>query len=124
MKSLSLVFAGALVAAGCASAPADPSPVVSPIQITSVEVLLLESLPVQGLAHVTGVIGDGCSTLLSETVDREGNEITVTILRERPADAICTQIALLYDERIPLGELAPGDYVLRVNDVVEPFRVD
>jgi hypothetical protein len=35
---------------------------------------------------------------------------------------VCTQLARLYDERLPLeGSFPPGDYVLRVNDFVRSF---
>lgn len=118
-----LLWGTALGALAC-SGPAEPSLVVEPIQITEVEVLVLESFPAQVMAHVTGVIGDGCATLLPEEVERSASEITISILRQRPADAVCTQIAKLYDERIALGTFPPGEYVLRVNDVEERFRVD
>ena len=48
--------------------------------------------------------------------------MTVTILRERPREAVCTQIAKLYDDVIRLeGQFPPGDYLLRVNSVEKTF---
>jgi inhibitor of cysteine peptidase len=102
----------------------NPTTAVAPIQIDGVDVLLMESFPVQVTAHVEGVVGDGCSTVLPLEMSRSGNLVTISILRERPVDAVCTQIARLYDERIPLGTFASGEYVLRVNDVERSFRVD
>jgi hypothetical protein len=113
-----------LTGLACSNETTTPSVVVSPIQIDSVDVLLLESFPVRAMAHVEGVVGDGCSTLLPLETSRSGNVVTLSILRERPAEAVCTLIAQLYDERIPLGEFPSGEYLLRVNDKETPFTVD
>jgi hypothetical protein len=50
--------------------------------------------------------------------------VHIEILSQRPAEAICTQIARLYDEtlRVP-GDFAPGHYALRVNSVETTFDV-
>ena len=111
----------AMAAVGCGS-PAAPDLEIAPIQVESVEVLVLESFPPQAAARVRGVVGDGCSTLHSVEQARSGSTVTLTILRERPAGAICTQIARLYDETIRLeGAFPPGRYVLRVNGLETVF---
>ena len=62
--------------------------------------------------------------LLPERQSRSGNRVVVAIERERPVDAICTQIALLYDRVLPLdGRFAAGNYALQVNDVESRFVV-
>jgi len=110
-----------MAAAGCGN-PAAPDLEIAPIQVESVEVLVLESFPPQAAARVRGVVGDGCSTLHSVEQARSGSTVTLTILRERPAGAICTQIARLYDETIRLeGAFPPGRYVLRVNGLETVF---
>jgi hypothetical protein len=117
----------ALAAPGCGS-PSDPTdltPVVEPILIDSVTVRIAESLPVQVFAHVTGIVGDGCSTLLPLEQSREGNLIAIAILRQRPKNAICTQIAKLFDQDIRLqGSFPAGRYTLRVNETLQPFEVN
>jgi hypothetical protein len=122
-RVMAILFgAGALLVAGCGGGPTSPDLVTSPIQVDSVDVTVLESSPPQVAVQVQGVLGDGCSTLHSVAQQRVGNVVTVTILRERPRDAVCTQIAKLYDEVIRLdGTFPPGDYVLRVNSVEKPF---
>ncbi|HEX9725060.1 MAG TPA: hypothetical protein VGC53_12340 [Vicinamibacteria bacterium] len=98
---------------------------VEPIQVESVDVLILESFPPQAVAHVRGILGDGCSEFHSLRQERSGNIVTVTILRQRPRNAICTQIGKLYEENIPLeGWYPPGRYVLRVNEVVKRFTTE
>ena len=109
--------------AGCGQPPPAASDlVIQPIQVDSVDVLVQESSPPQASAHVQGVIGDGCSSLHSVEQQRSETTVVLTILRRRPADAICTQIAKLYDETIRLeGTFPPGRYVLLVNGLETSF---
>lgn len=96
--------------------------VIRPVQITGVDVRIAESYPPQGFAEVTGVLGDGCTEALEPTVQRDGDAITVTILSQRPRDAVCTMIAREYRETVALGALEPGkQYTLRVNDYETVF---
>jgi hypothetical protein len=116
---LSLVLVSTL--ASC-SAPLEPTTLVEPILIEQVDVLVLESFPPRANAHVRGIIGDGCSEIRSVTQSRSGNVTTVTILRERPRDAVCTQIAKLYDQIISLeGTFPPGRYEVIVNGFRRTF---
>ncbi len=121
----SRIALAALVAAsgaGCdsPSTPAPPRILVRPIQIESVDVLLASPPS----AHVRGVIGDGCTELAGVTTRRGENDINITILSTRPEEAICIQIARLYDATLALpGDYPPGQYVLRVNSVEKTFSV-
>jgi hypothetical protein len=115
----------AAVGCGQGERVADPGLEITPIQIDRVEVLVQKTPPPHASAHVRGVIGDGCSTLHSVEQARSGKTVTLTVLRERPKDAICTQIARLYDETIPLeGTFPAGAYVLDVNGTETPFTTD
>jgi hypothetical protein len=115
-----------LALAGCGQAnPASRDLVVRPIQVETVDVLVLESSPPQATAHVRGWIGDGCSSLHSVAQERSGATVVLTILGQRPADAVCTQMAKLYDETIRLeGSFPPGRYVLRVNGLETSFTTE
>ncbi len=107
------------------SSPASGDLLIDPIQVESVEVLVQESDPPQASAHVRGLIGDGCSSLHSVEQERSGNTVVLTILRQRPANAICIQIARLYDDTVRLeGTFPPGRYVLRVNGVETSFATE
>ena len=125
-RSLNGLLGAAVVAFGCSGNPTAPSDLmIDPIPIERVDVRVLESSPPQAVAHVEGILGDGCSTLHSQTQARMGNLVMVTILRERPRDAVCSQIARLYDTDIPLqGAYPAGRYLLRVNDVEKTFTTD
>ena len=114
-----------LTGLGCANTPTSPDLIVDPIQIEKVEVRVMESSPPQAAAHVEGILGDGCSELHSQAQTRSGSTVTITLLRERPRDAVCSQIAKLYVADIPLeGQYPPGRYVVRVNDVVKDFTTE
>ena len=126
--ALAAIGLGAVLAAACTSR-SNPTGaddlLVEPIQVENVDVRVLESFPPQAVANIQGVLGDGCSEFHSLRQERSGNTVTVTILRQRPRDAICIQIAKLYEENIRLeGQYPPGRYVLRVNGVVTRFRTD
>jgi len=125
-RFLPVVAIGLAASLGAAcSNPASPDVVVEPIQIDRVDVRIMESSPPQATAHVEGIVGDGCASLHSLQQSRSGNTVTVTILRRRPAAAVCTQIAILYNADIPLpGQYPPGKYVLRVNDVERTFTTE
>ena len=118
------VIAAVAAAVACgdrATAPTTPKTVSRPIHVDSVEVLLS---PLS--AHVRGVIGDGCTDLSGVTMRRSDNDnvVDVTIWSTRPQDAICIQIAKLYDAVLPLtGAFPPGQYLLRVNGVPAAFAL-
>lgn len=132
MKRACLIFLS-IVLAACAPAVTEPlltptpgAPfVVEPIQIDRVEVLIMESFPVQVSAHVTGIVGDGCSELHRVEQTRSGNVVTIIITRQRRLADVCTMIAQLYDEMLKLeGSFPAGDYTLKVNNVEQTFRID
>jgi hypothetical protein len=128
--ALALVLAAALAGAAACSSPTGPttgpdSVRVDPIQIDTVDVLIQQTTPPQASAHVTGVLGDGCTTLRSVTQVRLRNAVTLTILRERPVDAVCSQLAKLYDATLPLeGSYTAGRYTLTVNGLKVPFQTN
>lgn len=108
----------------CGGTPASPDLVIEPIHIDSVDVVVGASVPLTVEVHVQGVIGDGCSVVHSVSQERSGSTVTITILRERPRDAICTQEARLYDARIRLeGTFPAGSYLVRVNGVERAFTI-
>lgn len=116
----------AAAAVGCGS-PAAPTPrvIVGPIQVDSLEIVPSSSSSSGLGVRVQGVIGDGCTELLPPiTQERDGAVVRIGILRQRPAEAFCIQIAKLFDQVVPLlGEYPPGRYVVRVNDRELSFDV-
>jgi hypothetical protein len=119
-----LLVAGASFGCGSPTAP-KPGIIVGPIQIEALE-LDRNAASSSGLGvHVEGVLGDGCTDLLPPiTQEREGSVTRIRILRQRPEDAVCSQIAKLFDQVVPLvGDYPAGRYTVRVNDSQLGFSV-
>lgn len=106
-----------------------PSPgavITGTAQIETVEILMLESFPVQINVHVTGWLGDGCTTLGEITQVREENTFKISLPTQRPADAICTQQLVGFEQTLPLdvAGLPKGTYTVDVNGVTQTFTLD
>ena len=122
-----IVLLAAVTSLGCGSPTAPPPPrvLVDPIQVDSLEIVTNASSSSGLGVRVQGVLGDGCTDLLPPiTQKREGIVTRITILRQRPQDAICIQIAKLFDQVVPLfGDYPPGRYIVRVNNSELSFSV-
>lgn len=115
----------------------DPTPTAEPTTepgeiligdatVESLDILILESFPVQVHLQVSGYLGDGCTELGAIDTVRAGDTFNVTIHTERPADAICTQQLVAFEETIPLDVqgLEAGTYTVNVNGVTDTFTLD
>jgi hypothetical protein len=88
-----------------------------PILIDGVELIVLESFPVQLTVDVRGSVQDGCQFPVMVEQSRDENTVTVEIFREMPPDVFCPMMIQDYNERIVLeGNFPLGEYVIRVND--------
>jgi hypothetical protein len=105
--------------------PDSDNVIVNEATVESIEILLLESFPVQVNVHVKGYLGDGCTTLGSIIQEREGDTFNVTIQTNRPADKVCTQMLVAFEETIPLAVqgLEAGTYTVNVNGVTDTFTL-
>jgi inhibitor of cysteine peptidase len=127
-----LVLAVAL--SGCALLPVVRSEEEAPGWVTeedlapveSVEVMILESFPVQVRLLVAGNLPDGCTELDDWTVTRDDDTFSVTLPTTRTEDAMCTQALVPYEVTIPLdvAGLAAGTYTVDVNGVTAQFTLD
>ncbi|MGF1507690.1 MAG: hypothetical protein ACFB51_21560 [Anaerolineae bacterium] len=95
--------------------------------IDSGEATILESFPVQVTVIVTGSLQDGCTTI--DTVEVEPLEdmtFDVNITTVRPADAVCTEALVPFEETIslPVEGLEAGEYTVEVNDTTETFTLE
>ena len=132
----SLLAAIALAACG---APADPTTepgqeppgggggiVEGEAAVETVEILLLESFPVQVNVVVTGYLADGCTEIDEVITERQDNTFNVTITTVRDADAVCTLATVPFEQTIALDVLGleAGTYTVDVNGVSETFTLD
>lgn len=93
--------------------------------VENIEILILESFPVQ--VHVTaeGYLPDGCTEIDNVRTEREGNVFNISITTKRPKDAVCTQAIEDFKETIPLDAqgLKAGNYTVNVNGVTGSFEL-
>lgn len=101
----------------------EPETGVAPVD--SVDVLLLESFPVQVNVIVSGNLPDGCTRLEEPVIDFDGTTFDITLPTSRPTGVACTEALEPYDKVIPLNvtELPAGDYTVVVNDVSDTFTL-
>jgi inhibitor of cysteine peptidase len=96
-------------------------------QVKSVEMLILESFPVQVHALVKGNLADGCTEIdqIEEARDMENKSFRVTITTSRDPDKICTQALVPFEETVPLDvrDLPAGAYTVDVNGVQATFEL-
>jgi len=93
--------------------------------VKRIEILILESFPVQVQVRAMGYLPDGCTTICDISQSREGDVFTVIITTSRPADAFCTQVLVDFEELIPLDVvgLPAGTYTVDVNGVTDTFTL-
>ena len=97
------------------------------LTVSSVEVLVVPTTPVQVSASVKGYLRDGCEVLGATTQSRSGSTITVTIATDwdNRTERVCLQVISPVQQEVPLeGTFTSGTYVLRVNGVETTFRIE
>ena len=103
-----------------------------PANVTSVDLLMLESFPVQVHALIKGEHPDACTFFYGDGEPggveqrREGNTIYVEISTYRPLDMACAQVITPFEHTVPLdvAGLPAGTYTVNVNGVTETFTLD
>jgi inhibitor of cysteine peptidase len=109
------------------SSPTGSSELVAGLApVEEIELLLLESFPVQVRAVIRGYLPDGCTHVDKVEQSRVGNEFRVRITTSRPADAMCTQVVIPLEETVALDVegLPAGTYTVDVNGVTASFTLD
>jgi inhibitor of cysteine peptidase len=93
--------------------------------VETVDILILESFPVQVNVVARGNLPDGCTTIGDATQERDGNTFRVTITTVRPADAMCTEALVPFEKVIALDVygLPAGTYTVDVNGVAAAFEL-
>lgn len=110
--------------------PPTDEPVSQPVTgiaaVESIQILLLESFPVQVNARMRGILPDGCTTIDQINTDKSGNDFTITLTTFRPADAVCTEESVPFDEVVALDVLGldAGTYTVTANGVSGTFTFD
>ncbi|MCO5188093.1 MAG: NBR1-Ig-like domain-containing protein [Anaerolineae bacterium] len=136
---IALVLLLGLVACNTADEPTDDSnsaetPTVIaatesyPAPVDAVEILIMESFPVQINVIATGTLPDGCSSIDVDNMTQTltDNTFTVTVEAVRPADVGCTAEAVPFQQIISLNvtDLPAGSYTVDVNGQTAGFTLD
>ena len=105
--------------------PEDDGVVEGVANVGSIEILILESFPVQIHVVARGSLPDGCTTLDEVTVGRTGNTFQVTITTIRPVGIACTEAEVPFERVISLDVygLPAGTYTVAVNGVSGTFEL-
>jgi hypothetical protein len=93
--------------------------------VGSIQVNIMESAPVQVSVTVRGSLPDGCTEISQIAQTRQANFISLDVFTERPADMVCTQAVVPFEETVPLEVrgLPAGTYTVDVNGVTATFEL-
>ena len=101
-------------------------PVQGLAPVDSVQVLLMESFPVQVSVRARGELPDGCTEIEDTVTTQNGNNFEVKITTLRQPDATCTEALVPFDENISLDVegLEAGTYTVTVNGISGSFTLE
>ena len=95
--------------------------------IDQIQVLLLESFPLQANVIVIGNLPDGCTSIVgTEAIKTEENVFEIHIYTERMIDALCTMALVPFEENVKMDiyGLKAGTYIVKANDLSESFKLE
>ena len=110
--------------------PPTATPLTEPVfglaTVESVQVLTLESFPVQINVLARGVLPNGCTTINDIVSQRDGTAFTVAVTTVQEPDQVCTQATVPFEETIALDvvDLPAGTYTVNVNGISGSFTLD
>lgn len=96
-------------------------------KVESLEVVLLESFPVQAQVRVAGNLPDGCTELHDISVAQDGQKFILTLTTRRPmVDVFCTQASVPFEEVVELdiSGLEAGTYTVIAQEEQMTFTLD
>jgi inhibitor of cysteine peptidase len=107
--------------------PQDQAVTTGKAPVQTIEILIMESFPVQAAVLARGELPDACTEIdqVDQRVDPEGQTLWVEITTVRPTDLVCIQVLAPFEERIPLDVvgLPAGTYTVDVNGVTGTFTL-
>ncbi|MBW6466101.1 MAG: hypothetical protein K0B06_06325 [Brevefilum sp.] len=138
MKKMKIALIFTLLAGMALAACQPASPVETPpvdeghaygqdATVTSIDVLLMESFPLQAQIVIAGYLPDGCTELYDISVEGEGQSFIVTLTTRRPTgDVACTMALEPFEENISLDieGLEAGTYTVIAQDQQAQFTLD
>ncbi len=104
----------------------DRTPSQREAMVESIEVVILETMPVQIEVIARVMLSDACTGIGQITQTREGDTFKITITTSRPADLYCAQVIKNVEQRITLegtDGLEAGTYTVDVNGKTASFTL-
>lgn len=94
-------------------------------EVEEIDILTLESFPVQIFVIARGYLPDPCTEISEVSQAKEGNSFFITIKTYRPP-GICIQVLTPFEKIIPLEVygLPAGTYLVEVNGVQDTFDLE
>jgi inhibitor of cysteine peptidase len=95
------------------------------LYVDGVTIGIMESMPLQAAAEISGSFADGCTTLGDVVVNRLDNTFYITLKATRPADQMCTQALVPFTQSVALNiyGLKAGDYKVVVGESEATFNL-
>jgi len=89
----------------------------------SMDIVFLESFPLQVHAVLKGNFPDGCTSIYRHEVKREGDNFDIKVVTKRPVDAFCTEALAPFEYTVPLDVygLNAGGYSVKAYNVSSEF---
>lgn len=100
--------------------------VIDKAPVDSIDILILESFPVQVRILVSGNLPDGCTEIShAEQTNLDNKQIMLAVFTKRPAAAVCTLALVPFEQSFPLDvyDFPAGDYTVAVNGVTATFNL-
>jgi inhibitor of cysteine peptidase len=131
---LVLLLIAAVMVTACGAQPTEKPPVGETPSggtlhgeavVEMIDILILESFPVQVNVVARGYLPDGCTEIDEIRTERTGQSFQIAITTARPADAMCTEAIVPFEETISLDVygLPAGSYTVEVNGVTGAFEL-
>lgn len=115
---LGLIMLITIFITGCFSIP----PTIGLASVDEIDILILESFPIQINVIVKGNLPDPCTEISEVLQEKEGNTFFITI-KTYSFSGFCIQVLAPFEEIIPLEVygLPAGTYTVDVNGVQDTF---
>ena len=100
-------------------------PTIGLASVDEIDILILESFPVQVQVIASGNLPDPCTEISEVLQEREGDTFFITIKTYRPP-GLCIQVLAPFEEIISLEVygLPAGTYTVDVNGVQDTFDLE
>ncbi|ABE52322.1 protease inhibitor I42 family protein [Methanococcoides burtonii] len=100
--------------------------IVGTAVVDDVQIMVMESFPLQISVTAIGNLPDGCTFIDEENIEtvNTGNGFDIALKTKRPKDVACTQALVPFEVNIPLDVygLEKGVYTVNVNGVTGTFE--